>query len=198
MNDAYRRVSAHALPGSALDFWEPWSYSQDMPSNARTDLANRSDPDRQAPAPRTPRHAAESARLPRARVSTQPVGVHLVADRSPSRVSHHASARDRLARPLLSPLLLLTDLSAPRTLRCSDRTPREHDPLGAGDAAAPLREPGRGRPASYRRAEGAAEIGGGQGALRSRRPAATCRPLGRSDAGARAEARSAISCPEER
>jgi hypothetical protein len=169
-----------------------------MPSNTFTDLANRSHPDRQGPIPRPAHHGANFALLDRARVSTHSVSVHLVSARSLLCATRRASARDRLARPLLAPLLLLTDLSAPRTLGCSDRTPREHDPLGAGEAAAPLREPRRGRLAPYRRAEGAAKISGGREGRQRRPAAATCRPLGRSDAGARAEARRAAARRLER
>jgi hypothetical protein len=169
-----------------------------MPSNAFADLANRSDADWQGPAPHSPHHTAKSGAFPRARVSTHPVSVHLAAARFLLRVSHRASARDGLARPLLSLPLLLTDLPAPRTLGCSDRTPREHDPLGAGEAAAPLREPRRGRPAPYRRADDARTIGGGRGGPRRCRTAATCRPLGPSDAGARREARLSAARRQER
>jgi hypothetical protein len=80
-------------------------------------------------------------------------------------------------RPSLYPFVrgqLMVCQSLSRTLGCSDRTWRERNRLGAGEAAAPLLRAGGSASAPYRRARPAAFIGGGiVGVARRSRAAAT-------------------------
>lgn len=62
--------------------------------------------------------------------------------------------------------------SLSRTLGCSDRTWRDRNRLGAGEAAAPLLRAGGSASAPYRRARPAAFIGGGIVGVARRSPAA--------------------------
>ena len=96
----HRRTDTSLCPcaHAVVDISAAPGYHLHMLSHIDPDLADRPDPERQAPTVRIPRQPAESRSAPRARLSIPPAAAPMPTDRSPSSFSRH---RARTAPPSL-------------------------------------------------------------------------------------------------